>query len=74
MKNPTVKRTVRVVTIAGSAVLVVGAAMNLLSAKSLKDAAMPVVAILVGVLGGQNVHNLIIIGLLGFLVYKSVKK
>lgn len=25
-------------------------------------------------LGGQNVHNLIIIGLLGFLVYKSVKK
>jgi len=49
MKNPTVKRTVRVVTIAGSAVLVVGAAMNLLSAKSLKDAAMPVVAILVGV-------------------------
>lgn len=25
-------------------------------------------------LGGQNVHNLIIIGLLGFLVYKSIKK
>mgnify|MGYP003124919393 FL=1 len=25
-------------------------------------------------LGGQNVHNLIIIGLLGFLVYKSVKR
>ena len=24
-------------------------------------------------LGGQNVHNLIIIGMLGFLVYKSVK-
>jgi hypothetical protein len=24
-------------------------------------------------LGGQNVHNLIIIGLLGFLVYKAVK-
>ena len=24
-------------------------------------------------LGGQNVHNLIIIGLLGFLVFKSVK-
>ena len=24
-------------------------------------------------LGGQNVHNLIIIGLLGFLVYKSVR-
>jgi len=25
-------------------------------------------------LGGQNVHNLIIIGLLGFLTYKAVKK
>lgn len=24
-------------------------------------------------LGGQNVHNLIIIGMLGFLIYKSVK-
>jgi hypothetical protein len=25
-------------------------------------------------LGGQNVHNLIIIGLLTFIVYKQVKK
>jgi hypothetical protein len=25
-------------------------------------------------LGGQNVHNLLIIGMLGFLVYKTVKK
>ncbi len=25
-------------------------------------------------LGGQNVHNLIIIGLLGFITYKLVKK
>lgn len=25
-------------------------------------------------LGGQNVHNLIIIGMLAFLVYKQVKK
>jgi hypothetical protein len=49
MKNPTVKKTVKVVTIAGSAVLVVGAAMNLMSAKNVKDAAMPLVAILVGV-------------------------
>jgi VIT1/CCC1 family predicted Fe2+/Mn2+ transporter len=49
MKNPTVKKTVKVVTIAGSAVLVVGAAMSLVSAKSVKDAAMPLVAILVGV-------------------------
>jgi hypothetical protein len=49
MKNPTVKKTVKVVTIAGSAVLVVGAAMNLMSARNVKDAAMPLVAILVGV-------------------------
>jgi hypothetical protein len=49
MKNPTVKKTVKVVTIAGSAVLVVGAAMNLMSARNVKDAAMPIVAILVGV-------------------------
>ena len=49
MKNPAVKKTVKVVTIAGSAVLVVGAAMSLVSAKSVKDAAMPLVAILVGV-------------------------
>lgn len=25
-------------------------------------------------LGGQNVHNLIIIGMLGFLIFKAVKK
>ena len=25
-------------------------------------------------LGGQNVHNLLIIGMLGFLVFKSIKK
>jgi len=49
MKNPTVKKTIKVVTIAGSAVLVVGAAMTLISAKSVKEAAMPLVAILVGV-------------------------
>ena len=49
MKNPTVKKTVKVVTIAGSAVLVVGAAMSVMSAKNVKEALMPVVAILVGV-------------------------
>ncbi len=49
MKNPTVQKTMKVVTIAGSAVLVVGAAMNLMSAKNVRDAAMPIVAILVGV-------------------------
>jgi len=25
-------------------------------------------------LGGQNVHNLIIISMLGFLIYKQIKK
>jgi len=25
-------------------------------------------------LGGQNVHNLLILSMLGFLVYKSIKK
>ena len=49
MKNPTVQKTMKVVTIAGSAVLVVGAAMTLMSAKNVRDAAMPIVAILVGV-------------------------
>lgn len=49
MKNPTVKKTVKVITIAGSAVLVVSAAMTLMSAKTIKEAAMPIVAILVGV-------------------------
>jgi hypothetical protein len=49
MKNPTVQKTVKVVTIAGSAVLVVGAAMSIMSAKNAKDAVMPIVAILVGV-------------------------
>jgi VIT1/CCC1 family predicted Fe2+/Mn2+ transporter len=48
MKNPTVKKTIKVVTIAGSAVLVVGAGMTLISAKSVKEAVMPMVAILVG--------------------------
>lgn len=49
MKNPTVQKTVKVVTIAGSAVLVVGAAMSIMSAKNAKEAVMPIVAILVGV-------------------------
>lgn len=49
MKNPSVKKGIRVVTVAGSSVLIVGAAMNLFGAKSIKDAAMPLVAILVGV-------------------------
>jgi hypothetical protein len=49
MANPTVKKTIRIATIAGSAALVVGAGMSLMSVKNLKEGVMPVVAILVGV-------------------------
>jgi hypothetical protein len=49
MANPTVKKTIRIATIAGSAALVVGAGMSILSAKNLKEGIMPGVAILVGI-------------------------
>ena len=52
MKNENVKQAVKVATIAGSAVLVLGSAMQLLNAGTslnLKSAAMPIVSILVGV-------------------------
>jgi hypothetical protein len=49
MKNPTVQKTIRIATIAGSAALVVGAGMQLLSVKNVREGIMPVVAILVGV-------------------------
>jgi hypothetical protein len=48
IKNPNVKQAIKIVTIAGASVLVVGSVLNLLKAKSLKDGVMPVVAILVG--------------------------
>lgn len=51
MKNANVKSVVKVVTIAGSAVLVLNSAMGLLKAGSslnLKGAVMPTVSILVG--------------------------
>lgn len=53
MKNQNVKKVIKVTTIAGSAILIVGAGMSLLSAKSIKEAIMPSVAILVG-LGAFN--------------------
>jgi hypothetical protein len=49
MANPTVKKTIRIATIAGSAALVVGAGMSLMAVKNVKEGIMPVVAILVGV-------------------------
>ena len=51
MKNQNLKSVVKVVTIAGSAVLVLNSAMGLLKAGSslnLKGAVMPTVSILVG--------------------------
>jgi len=51
MKNPNLQKAMKVVTIGGSAILVLNAAMQLVNAKplSLKSAAMPLVTILVGV-------------------------
>ncbi len=49
MKNPTVQKTVKIATIAGSAALVVGAGMQLFSVKNLREGIMPAIAILVGV-------------------------
>jgi hypothetical protein len=49
MKNQTVKKTVKIATIAGSAALVVGAGMSLLQVKNVKEGIFPVIAILVGV-------------------------
>lgn len=49
MKNANVQKAMKVVTIAGSAVLVLNAAMALTKATGLKSAAMPLVTILVGI-------------------------
>ena len=48
MKNPTVQKTIKIVTIAGAAVLVVNSAIKLLGVKSPKEALMPIVSIIVG--------------------------
>jgi hypothetical protein len=49
MKNANVQKAMKVVTIAGSAVLVLNAAMDLTKATGIKSAAMPLVTILVGI-------------------------
>ena len=49
MKNANVQKAMKVVTIAGSAVLVLNAAMALTKATGIKSAAMPLVTILVGI-------------------------
>jgi hypothetical protein len=49
MKNPTVQKTIRVATIAGSSILVIRSAMQLFGVKSVREAIMPTVSILVGV-------------------------
>jgi hypothetical protein len=49
MKNPTIQKTVKIATIAGSAALVVGAGMQMLSVKNVREGIMPAIAILVGV-------------------------
>ena len=49
MKNANVQKAMKVATIAGSAVLVLNAAMSLTKATGIKSAAMPLVTILVGI-------------------------
>ena len=49
MKNANVQKAMKVVTIAGSAVLVLNAGLALTKATGLKSAAMPLVTILVGI-------------------------
>ena len=49
MKNPTIQKTMKVATIAGASILVINSAMKLMGVKSVREAVMPVVTILVGV-------------------------
>lgn len=49
MNNPTVKKAIKIATIAGSSVLVINAAMSLMKVSSPREAIMPLVTILVGV-------------------------
>jgi hypothetical protein len=49
MKNANLQRAMKVVTIGGSAILVLNAAMSLTKATGIKSAAMPIVTILVGI-------------------------
>lgn len=49
MKNTNVQQGVRMITIAGSSILILGAGMTLLTSKDVKSAIMPLVSILVGI-------------------------
>lgn len=49
MKNENVKKAMKLATIGGASVLIVGSAMSLTKVTSLKGAIMPLVSILVGV-------------------------
>lgn len=49
MKNANVQKAMKVVTIGGAAVLVLGSVVSLTKVKSVKEAIMPAVAILVGI-------------------------
>ena len=49
MKNENLNQLVKVVTIAGSAILVVNSGMKLTRVSDVKSALMPVVSILVGI-------------------------
>mgnify|MGYP006266281649 CR=1 FL=1 len=50
MKNPNVQKAVKVVTVAGSAIIVLGAGMQLMKQPfTVKGSIMPLVTILVGV-------------------------
>lgn len=48
MKNQKVNKAIQVATIAGASLLVVNSAMSLVKVKSVKEAIMPSVSILVG--------------------------
>jgi hypothetical protein len=47
--NPTVSKAIRIVTISGGAILVVNSATKLMGVKSVKEAVMPLISILVGI-------------------------
>ena len=47
--NPTISKAIRIATISGSAILVVNSATKLIAVKSVKEAVMPLVSILVGI-------------------------
>ena len=47
--NPTIQKAVKVVTIAGASLLAIRSTMSLMSVKSPKEAAMPIVSILVAI-------------------------